>query len=113
MGRKVPLDKGILKKFEEIESKLEKGEISLAEALAQMRDLKEEYLERITGDRPHVKDPEQSWHSFIGNKFQRLVLSTLKGYAQKLKKKYPEFEGLSVLSESEVRKNDYLVRKLA
>jgi len=113
MRGKLSIDIGIMKKFEEIESKLERGEITLAEALAQMKDLKEEYIKKIKVDRPHINDPEQSWHAFIGNKFQRLVLNTLKGYVQQLRKKHPEFKGLCVLSESEVKKNDYLVRKLA
>lgn len=110
---------GVIKKFEEIEEKLGRGEITLAEALEQMKALKKEYIENIRTDRPHVKNPEQSWHSFIGNKFQSLVLNTLKGYVQQLKRNYPElrnyseFKNLCVLSESEVKREDYLVKKLA
>lgn len=40
MRGKSPVDMGIVDKFKEIKSKLEKGEITLAEALAQMRGLK-------------------------------------------------------------------------
>ncbi|HIP66938.1 MAG TPA: hypothetical protein EYH09_02330 [Candidatus Nanopusillus sp.] len=107
------IDRGIIRKFEEIEEKLGRGEITLAEALKQMKRLKEEYIEKIKADKPHIRDPEQSWHSFIGNKFQELVFKTLKGYVQQLKRRHPEFQNLYVLSEREVKKNEYLVRKLA
>ncbi len=106
-------EKTILEKIEEIEKKLGKGEITLAEALRQIKELKNEYLVHIKKVKPHLKDPEQSWHSFIGKKFQELVFNTLKGYLKILKKKHPEFDGLEVLSENEIKKNDILFRKLA
>ncbi len=107
------IDRGIIGKFEEIEKKLGRGEITLAEALKQMKALKDEYIKKITADKPYIINPEQSWHSFIGNRFQKLVFNTLKGYAHQLKREYPEFQNLCVLSENEVKRNDYLFRKLA
>jgi len=106
-------EKTILEKVDEIEKKLSKGEITLAEALRQIRELKDEYIVHIKKVKSKLKDPEQSWHSFIGKKFQELVFNTLKGYIKILKKKHPEFENLEVFSENDVKKNDVLVRKLA
>jgi type II restriction enzyme len=67
-----------------------------------------------------VKDPEQSWHSFIGKKFEKIIFNAIKGYVETLKReyqgRYPELVGLSVLSDSDITsKNKYrpIFKKLA
>lgn len=103
----------IKRKFEEIEKKLGNGEITLPEAYQKMEELKKEYFKV---KETQNKNAEQSWHSFIGNKFQKLVYNTLKGYVKQLKEKYPddpEIRNLCVLSESDIKKNEVIFRKLA
>ncbi|NPA47143.1 MAG: hypothetical protein GXO14_00690 [Thermococci archaeon] len=115
-SKKPQKDKDVMEKFATIEKELERGEITLTEAFKRMKDMKEEYIKTIRIVRPKVKDPEQSWHAFIGNRFQRLVLSSLKGYAERIKRQkrdHPAFQGLCVLSEKELRRDKVLLKKLS
>ncbi len=95
---------GVIEKFEKIEKELNRGEITLSAALERMRSLKNEYI----SEKSSVKNPEQSWHSFIGRKFQSLIFSALKGEIQKLRKEDKRFEKLCVLSEGELKKKKWL-----
>lgn len=88
------------------------GEIAPDKAWGTIRNLKGKYIE--TCERLHPdKDAEQSWHVFIGNSFQNLVYAILKGYFTNLKKKDKTFRNFQVLKESELNKNDIIIRKLA
>jgi type II restriction enzyme len=92
---------------EDLLSKVQKGQI----------DTKKTHLiwDQIVAYKDlYVKEnSEQSWHVFIGNVFQKLVYSILKGYFTRLKSEKKEFQDLTVFSESEVKSNQYVTRKLA
>jgi len=100
-------------KVVEVIERIERGEIAPERAWGEIRNLKNEYVERLTKYHPSIKDAEQSWHTFIGNKFQQLIYSILKGYVDRLKSKNSVFRTLLVLKEDEIGKNDILSRKLA
>jgi type II restriction enzyme len=85
-------------------SEIEKGKIPPEKAWDEIKKLKELYVRQYS---------EQSWHVYIGNKFQRVVYSILKGYFNRLKSKIPEFKSLHVFTESEVKGNEIIERKLA
>jgi len=85
-------------------SKIEKGEIDPKEAWNKIKALKGLYVKQYS---------EQSWHVYIGNKFQQVVYSILKGYFHRLKAQKPEFSRLDIFTETEVKKNDIITRKLA
>jgi type II restriction enzyme len=85
-------------------SKIEKGEIDPKEAWNKIKDLKELYVKQYS---------EQSWHVYIGNKFQQVVCSILKGYFRRLASQNPEFRSLSIFTETEVKRNEIITRKLA
>jgi len=72
-----------------------KGGVAPDKAWDEIRKFKDEYVEALRKRYPD-KDSEQSWHAFIGNKFQTLVYSIL-----------------DVLTESEIKKNEVIFRKLA
>jgi type II restriction enzyme len=92
--------------------RISEGDIAPDKAWSTIRSLKDKYIE--TCKRLHQdKDAEQAWHVFIGNSFQNLVYAILKGYFANLKKKDKTFQNLQILKESEVNKNDIIVRKLA
>lgn len=93
--------------------RIERGEIAPEKAWDEIRNLKDEYVELLTRYHPRIKNAEQSWHTFIGNKFQQLIYSILKGYVDKLKLRNSVFQTLLVLKEGEIEKNDILSRKLA
>jgi type II restriction enzyme len=95
------------KSVEDLLEKVQRGEI----------DPRKTHLvwDRIVGYKDsYVKEnSEQSWHVFIGNIFQKMVYSILKGYFTRLKSEKEEFQNLTVFSESEVKSNQYVSRKLA
>jgi len=95
------------KSVEDLLGKVQRGEI----------DPKKAHLiwDQIVGYKSlYVKEnSEQSWHVFIGNVFEKLVYSILKGYFARLKSEKEEFQNLTVFSESEVKSNQYVTRKLA
>lgn len=92
--------------------KIEEGVVAPDKAWDEIRKLKDEYI-KASRKRYPDKDPEQSWHVFIGNKFQKLVYFILKGYVTKLKMEDQAFQEFDVLTESEIKKNDIIFRKLA
>ena len=113
MTRKNTGTETVKAKVNEIEEKLGRGEITVAEALDLINKLKDEYVQNIRKERPKVKDPEQSWHAFIGREFQKLVFNAFKGYVKQLQEKHPELRNVRVLSESEVKRKARVRRKLA
>jgi type II restriction enzyme len=92
--------------------KISQGDIAPDKAWSTIRSLKDKYIETCKRLHPD-KDAEQSWHVFIGISFQNLVYAILKGYFANLKKKDKTFQNLQVLKESELNKNEIIVRKLA
>jgi type II restriction enzyme len=92
--------------------KISQGEVAPDKAWSTIRSLKDKYIETCEKLHPE-KDAEQSWHVFIGNSFQNLVYAILKGYFANLKKRDETFRNLQVLKESELNKNEIIVRKLA
>jgi type II restriction enzyme len=91
-------------KVDNLITQIEKGEIDPKEAWDKIKELKEEYVQQYS---------EQSWHVYIGNKFQGVVYSILKGYLHKLRSQNSQFANLNIFTESEVKNNDIIVRKLA
>ncbi len=91
-------------KVAEVINRIERGEIAPEKAWAEIRDLKDEYVKVLTRYYPKIRDAEQSWHTFIGNKFQQLIYSILKGYVGRLKSKNSAFQTLHVLTEDEIVK---------
>lgn len=89
-----------------------KGDVAPDKAWDEIRKFKDEYVEALRKRYPD-KDSEQSWHAFIGNKFQTLVYSILKGYLTRLKLQDEAFRDFDVLTESEIKKNEVIYRKLA
>ena len=83
---------------------IEKGSIEPKEAWSKIKELKEVYVQQYS---------EQSWHVYIGNKFQNVIHSILTGYFNRLKSQNREFENLSVFTESEIENNEIIQRKLA
>lgn len=65
--------------------------------------LKDDYVEQLG---------EQSWHSYIGNKFQGVIFAVLKGYVKRLKVEERSFEGLEILTESAAKRDEVISRKL-
>ena len=59
------------------------------------------------------KHRQQSWNTFIGHVFQKMVFAVLKCYFRGLRSKNTEFQNLDVMSESEVRKNEIIAKKLS
>ncbi|OYT45606.1 hypothetical protein B6U84_01955 [Candidatus Bathyarchaeota archaeon ex4484_40] len=94
----------IKKKINDLILEIERGNIDPKEAWRKIRELKNVYTKQYS---------EQSWHVYIGNKFQNIIYSTLKGYFNRLKRQDRKFENLSVLTQNEVEKNEIIHRKLA
>jgi len=94
----------VKKKVEMLISEIEKGNIDPKEAWNKIKELKEDYVRQYS---------EQSWHKYVGDKFQDIIYSILKGYISSLKKRDKSFRNLEVFSQSEVASNDVIARKLA
>lgn len=60
----------VKKNVEKLIFEIEKGKIPPEKAWDKIKKLKELYVKNYS---------EQSWHSYIGNKFQNIVYSILKG----------------------------------
>lgn len=96
--------KDIKENIEDVINKIEKGQIPPEKAWFEIVKMKDEYVRQYS---------EQSWHSYIGNKFEKVIYSIIKGYISRKKLVDPIFGGLNVFTEKEVRLNDILTRKLA
>jgi len=100
------------KKIDNLISQVETGRLPPERAWDEIRKLKDEYIEVLKEIHPD-KDLEQSWHGYIGNKFQKVIYSITKGYLLKLKAQDRSFRNFEVLQESEIKKNEIIFRKLA
>lgn len=94
----------VKQRVEKLISEIEKGNVDPKEAWNKIKELKEDYVHQYS---------EQSWHVYIGNKFQNVIYSILKGYFNRLKSQNPEFKSLNVLTQSEIEGNEIIQRKLA
>jgi len=94
----------IKQKVENLILDIQQGKIPPEKAWDEIKKLKESYVQEYS---------EQSWHVYIGNKFQYVIYSILKGYFNRLKSKNPEFKSLGVFTEGEVKRNEIIQRKLA
>jgi len=83
---------------------IESGRIPPEQAWDEIKKLKELYIQQYS---------EQSWHVYIGNKFQNVIYSIIKGYFARLRSQKPEFKSLNVFTESEIKGNEIIERKLA
>lgn len=83
---------------------IENGRIPAEKAWDEIKTLKEEYVRQLN---------QQSWNSFIGHRFQGMIHSMLKGYANRIKEANHEYKGLEVLTDGEAKSNDIIMRKLA
>lgn len=101
------------KKIDELIDRIKKGDIAPEKAWDEIKKSKDEYVALLTTYYPHIKDAEQSWHTFIGNRFQELIYSILRSYINRIKTKDSTFQSLEVLKESEIKKNEVIFRKLA
>lgn len=68
-----------------------------------MYSYKEAYMKNISS---------QSWNAFIGNVFEDLVYYVLKNYISQLGRK-KGFENISLFTEGEIDRNDFLHQKLS
>ncbi|MEM2704730.1 MAG: BsaWI family type II restriction enzyme [Candidatus Bathyarchaeia archaeon] len=91
-------------KVESLILEIEKGNIDPMDAWNKIKKLKKTYVQQYS---------EQSWHVYIGNRFQKVIYSILKGYFNRLKSQDCTFENLSVFSENEIEGNEIIQRKLA
>ncbi len=90
--------------IEDLILRIEKGEIDPLKGWKDIKSLKERYVEEFS---------EQSWHKYIGDKFQKdIVYSILRRYINELKVRDKEFGNLEVFSESNIKCNEVISRKL-
>jgi type II restriction enzyme len=100
------------RKIDILISQIERGKIPPDRAWDDIQKLKDEYIE-VLGKLHPDKNWEQSWHKYIGDKFQNVIYSVIKGYLVKLKAQDKSFRNFEVLQESEIKKNEIIFRKLA
>lgn len=100
------------KKIDNLISQVEIAKLSPERAWDGIQKLKDEYIKVLRKLHPD-KDLEQSWHGYIGNKFQKVIYSIIKGYLVKLKAQDKSFRNFEILKESEVKQNEIICRKLA
>jgi type II restriction enzyme len=91
------------KDIEAIIVKIKDGEIPPEKAWAQIRKMQPKYLEIYN---------QQSWNSYIGNKFQEIIHAIIKSYLSGLKQKDSELQGFEILTASEVKGYQVIMRKL-
>jgi len=88
---------------ERVIEEIKAGKIEPYKSWDYIRKLKDSYVEQIN---------EQSWHSYIGNKFQSVIHAILKGYVKRLKDEDASYKGVEVLTEGQVKRNEILMRKM-
>jgi len=103
------------KNIESIIKDLEAGNKDPDKAWLEIKKLKESYVSNLTLHHPHIENPEQSWHSFIGRKFEKIIKSILNAYLKEISKIDKSFSTLRVLTDNEIKdkKNEVLFRKIA
>lgn len=102
-------------KVQRIIKQIEERQIDVIKGWNEIKRLKEEYVANLNEHQPDLKSSEQSWHSFIGNKFERLVTSTIRAYINEIKEKDETLKGLAALTTGEIKKkkNEVIFRKLS
>jgi type II restriction enzyme len=100
------------KKIDALLNRIKEGKIEPDKAWDSVHELKGEYIE-VLGKKYPNKNMEQSWHKYVGDRFQDVIFSIIKGYINKLKSQDSEFRNFDVLEESEIKKNEIIFRKLA
>jgi type II restriction enzyme len=90
-------------------NEIELGKVTPAKGWNMILSLKEDYVKNFASE----KNGEQSWHTYIGNKFQAVIHSIIHLFLNDLKKKDPIYNNLEVLTEPEIRKNEIVMRKLS
>jgi hypothetical protein len=83
--------------------KIKTREIPPEKAWAYIKNTQETYLKVYN---------QQSWNSYIGNRFQEIIHEIIKSYLTELKQKDDEFRGYEILTSSEVKSNQIIMRKL-
>lgn len=86
------------KKIDNLLAQIEKGKIPPEKAWSNIHQLKAEYVE-VLGKLHPDKNMEQSWHKYVGHKFQTIIYSIIKGYLRKLMSQNSDFGNLKVLKE--------------
>jgi len=91
------------KEVESVIEDIKSGKIDPHKSWDLIKSLKKQYVEQIN---------EQSWHSYIGNRFQAVIHAILKGYVKRLKDKDASYKGIEVMTEGQVKRNEILMRKM-
>lgn len=99
----------------EIIRKIEAGEMDSLKGWNEIKKLRDEYVQTLKSHYPQLESAEQSWHSFMGNKFERIVSAIIRAYIKKTKEKHKFLEGLTTLTTDDLEKkeNENISRKLA
>lgn len=101
------------KAVNEIIEKVKRGQISPERAWKDVKETKKKYLLYVNRYHRKVRDPEQSWHSFIGRRFEALIYEILNSYIKRLKTRSTNFENLMILKEDELKSDEVIFRKIA
>ena len=80
------------------------GRLTPKEGWRAIKQLKDPYVERYS---------EQAWHQYIGNTFEEMVYKLISGRISQLKQGNLIPESVNVLSQSQVKMNDVVYRKIA
>ncbi|MEM2145251.1 MAG: BsaWI family type II restriction enzyme [Candidatus Jordarchaeaceae archaeon] len=99
--------------IDKVIEKVKRGEIPPENAWQEIGGIKNDYLKDVRMHHPKIKDPEQSWHSYIGHRFESLIYEISKSYIENIKRKDRNFQNLEILREKELKKDDILFRKIA
>lgn len=91
------------KDIEAIIVKIKAGEIPPEKAWAQIKSMQQTYLKVYS---------QPSWNSYIGNRFQEIIHAIIKSYLSGLKQKDSELQGFEILTASEVKSYQVIMRKL-
>lgn len=94
----------VKQRIEQIISHAEKRKTSPYEVWDSIKALKDEYVAQYN---------EQSWHTYVGNKFQNVVHALIKGNIETLKETNNNFAGLDILTEGEAKKDGIIKRKIS
>lgn len=90
--------------IEEIISHIGDGVLSPYKVWDLIKELKNEYVEQYS---------EQSWHVYIGNKFQNVVHALIKSRLKELKNRDAGFDGFEILTGDDAKKNSVIKRKIS
>lgn len=101
------------KSIENIIKKVKRNEIPPENAWQEIGSVKNDYLNYVRVHHPRIKNPEQSWRSYVGKRFKNLVYEIAKSYIENIKKNYEHFQKLEILKDKKLEENDILIRKIA